>query len=309
MFKKRNLAIVIASLGEKTYLKRCLQAINNQSILPAKIILVLPKGEIFKYNLKNLEIYNSKVKNQVFQRNLGISKLDKDIKLLLQLDDRVILKKDAIGNLLRSWNQNNNKNVAGIGLNPIVPKEEYNFKNNNFSLLDNLFLILSNKFGFFKPGSVLLNGMCLQYANLEKSINVSWLKGGLSSYDLSKVKKIIYNRKFPKINWSVCEDLIFSYHFSKKYNLLVCSSAKVKLQKKVNKSNIINEYNLGKSYSQNLKYFVKINKNLSFFLYFLSTLSLSFFGIITGLFSFNFIHVARNLGRLMGVFSKNLFDS
>ena len=99
MFKKRNLAIVIASLGDKKCLNKCLEAIANQSIRPNQIIIVLPEGQIFHHNLHNLYIYYSKIKNQVFQRNLGISKLRKNIKILVQLDDRVILQKNAIKNL------------------------------------------------------------------------------------------------------------------------------------------------------------------------------------------------------------------
>ena len=309
MFKKRNLAIIIASLGNKNYLNRCLKAIAKQSILPNQIVIVLPKGTIFHHNLHNLDIYYSKIKNQVFQRNLGISKLRRNIKILLQLDDRVILQKNAIRNLLSSWNQNSNQNIAGIGLNEISEVEKYNFFNSHISLLNILFLKIFEKFGIFKPGSVLLNGMCVQYSNLKKLTKVSWLKGGLSSYDLSKVKKIIYNRTFPKIKWSVCEDLIFSYYLSKKYHLLVCSGAKAQILKKiVNNHDIKNEYCLGKSYSQNLKYFINTNKNLSPFFYTVSSLGLSFFGILRGLFIFNSNVVARNFGRLVGVFSKSLFD-
>ena len=310
MFKKRNLAIVIASLGDKKFLNKCLEAIANQSIRPNQIIIVLPEGQIFHHNLYNLYIYYSKIKNQVFQRNLGISKLRKNIKILVQLDDRVILQKNAIKNLLNSWNQNSNQNIAGIGLNEISEVEKYNFFNSQISLLNILIFKIFEKFDIFKPGSVLLNGMCVQYSNLKKLTKVSWLKGGLSSYDLSKVKKIIYNRSFPKIKWSVCEDLIFSYYLSKKYKLLVCSSAKVQILKKiVNNHDIKNEYWLGKIYSQNLKYFINTNKDLSPFLYAVSSLSLSFFGILRGLFFFNWIIVSRNFGKLVGIFSKSLFDS
>jgi UDP-N-acetyl-D-galactosamine dehydrogenase len=132
---------------------------------------------------------------------------------------------------------------------------------------------------------------------------------GDKTKSVTKVKKIIYNRTFPKIKWSVCEDLIFSYYLSKKYKLLVCSSAKVQVLKKtVNNLDIKNEYYMGKLYSQNLKYFINLNKDLSLSLYAISSVGLSFFGILRGLFFFNWILVSRNFGRLVGVFSKSLFD-
>ena len=124
----------------------------------------------------------------------------KNIKILVQLDDRAILQKNAIKNLLNSWNQNSNQNIAGIGLNEISEVQKYNFFNSQISLLNTLIFNIFEKFGIFKPGSVLLNGMCVQYSNLKKLTKVSWLKGGLSSYDLSKVKKLYTIESSQKLN-------------------------------------------------------------------------------------------------------------
>ena len=151
--------------------------------------------------------------------------------------------------------------------------------------------------------------MCIQYENLDKVTKVFWLKGGLASYDLTKVGKIISNRSFPLIKWSVLEDLIFSYYVSRKYNLIVCPHAKAEVVPKTIKNvSLSYEYYLGKVYSQNLKYFIKKNKNLSFSLYIISTVCLVVFGVIRGLLILNFNIVSKNLGRFSGIFYRSLFD-
>lgn len=296
MIKKSHLAIVITSIGNHIYLDQCLRSIFRQTEKPAQIILVLPKNKNYNNSYHKLEILYSRVRNQVHQRNLGISKLSNDIKILVQLDDRVILEKNAIKNIIKCWNLNEYQNVAGIGFNDIVSKKKSSF---NGSLLSKLFRNYQ--------GSVLKNGMCIGYQNFKYTKSVSWLKGGLASYDLRKIKNI-KKRSFPIISWSVCEDLLFSYEVQKNNNLLICSNAKARLiMKKKIKSNFKNEYNLGKLYSHNLKYFVKINKNLSLSLFYLSILVLFIYKTICDLLSFNYKKIMNNIGMLSGLFSKSLF--
>ena len=78
------------------------------------------------------------------------------------------------------------------------------------------------------------------------------------------------------------------------------------MKKKI-KSNFKNEYNLGKLYSHNLKYFVKINKNLSLSLFYFSILVLFIYRTIYDLLSFNYKRIMNNIGMLSGLFSKSLF--
>ena len=292
MIHKNNIGIVITSLGNQNYLTKCLKSIFKQTSIPAQIILVIPINKTLNNSFKKLDIYYSKIQNQVHQRNLGISKLSQEIKILIQLDESVILKKDAIQNILKCWNMNENQNVAGIGFNELSQKSK---------------LPLFSRFFKNYQGSVFKNGMCIEYDNIKKITQVSWLKGGITSYDLRKVKNI-RNRPFPIISWSVCEDLIFSYQVQKKYKLIICPDAKVILMKKYfNNTNLRNEYYLGKLYSHNFKHFVRINKELSISYYFISILILFFYGICKGVIFFNLKKIVFNFGKIAGLFSKNLF--
>ena len=194
----------------------------------------------------------------------------------MQLDDRVILEKYCIEKLIDCWNTHKDKNVGGIGLNHIVSKNKPNFDG---SIISN---ILKNY-----QGQVLINGLNIGYQNFKNTTKVSWLKGGLSSYNIKKIKKI-KNRSFPIVNWSVCEDLIFSYDLQKSKTLLVCANAKAKLIQKTKKEKSLkNSFELGKLYSHNFKYFIKKNKNLSIILFILTIFVLFFYGLLSGLFNFS----------------------
>ena len=85
MIQKNNIGIVIASLGNQNYLTKCLKSIFKQTSIPAQIILVIPINKTLNNSFKKLDIYYSKIQNQVHQRNLGISKLSQEIKILIQL--------------------------------------------------------------------------------------------------------------------------------------------------------------------------------------------------------------------------------
>ena len=296
MVTEKNTGIIITSLGNKNFLNKCLLSIFNQSKIPTQVIIVLPNNVKYFSHFKKVKIYNSRIKNQVHQRNLGISKLSKSTKIILQLDDRVILERNCIEQLISCWNKN--KNIGGIGLNQVVSKSQPNFDG---SIISN---ILKNY-----QGRVLINGLNIGYQNFKKTSEVSWLKGGLASYNIKQIKKI-KRRHFPIVSWSVCEDLIFSYDLQKKKTLLVCANAKAKLtEKSKRKISLKNNYEFGKLYSHNFKYFIRKNKNLSFSLFILTILILFIYGISIGLLNFNVRKISYSFGLIIGLFSKNLFNS
>ncbi len=297
MINKKNTAIVIASAGNFNYLHKCLKAIFKQTSVPNQIILVLPKEKKFKKDYKKLKVLYSDKKNQVHQRNLGISKLSKFTRILIQLDERVILRKNSIEKLIECWNMNVGKNVLGIGFNQLVNKNQNSFNGSTISK------ILINK-----KGSVLKTGMNIGYENLKKDLKVSWIKGGLASYDITKSKKI-FNRSFPLLSWSVCEDLIFSYDLQKKGNLLICAKAKAILLKKKIDKRIINNFIFGTLYSHNFKFFVKKNKELSTIFFYLMIKLLFLYNLIQGIFKLNISKIFYSFGLIFGLFKKNLFKN
>ena len=291
MFNRKNIAIVIPTLGNKIYLTKCLNSISKQSILPSQVIVVTTGEKKIKLNYikkLNIKIIVSKFKNQVYQRTLGLKYLSKNIKIILQLDDYVLLKRNSIKELLISWNKADNS-VAGIGL-------------NSDKKIPNSFLFHLLTFNLpIKEGKVLKNGFNTQYSNIKKEINVDWLKGGLSSYKLKLVPSI-FKRKFLFKNWSVCEDLAFSYNVKQKYNLLVVSKARVRILNKKKYLSNSEYFNREKIFSEHIKYFVLKNSGLSLIKYYYSIGIMSLFGILYNLVFMNFKQISRYLGRLSGIF-------
>ena len=295
MITKNNTSIVIASAGNFNYLHRCLKAIFKQTSLPHQVILVLPEDKKIQKNYEKLKVFYSNKKNQVYQRNLGISKLSKNTRILIQIDERIILKKNSIENLIQCWNMNKNKNILGIGFNQLVNKKQNSFGGSQISK------IFRNH-----QGSVLKNGINIGYENLKENCKVSWIKGGIASYDLKKAKKI-FNRFFPLLSWSVCEDLIFSYDLQKKGNLIICANAKATLLEKNLNNEFINNFRLGSLYSHNHRYFVRKNKELSIIFFYLTIQLLFLYNILIGILRLKIPKVLYGFGLIFGLFKKNLF--
>ena len=282
-----KIEIIITTLKESGNLLKVLKSLSEQSYLPKKIIIVTyEKLKKFKYKKLNIKIIKSPKKNQVFQITLGLNYLSKNCDILLQLDDRIILKKNTIKNLNNCWKLSEN-NIVGIGLNPLnIAKKDSGFINNLF-----------DKLGF--SGKVLSNGMNIRYSNLKKNKEVMWLKGGLSSWKIKKVPQI-YKRKFPMWDWSVGEDIEFSLSIKKNEKLIVCSNAKANiLDKRVKIDKILSEKR-GYFHSLSSKRIPKKINSDKILSYFLSMISISI-SLLFNLITLNMTKTFYNIGRLKGL--------
>ena len=100
-----NVTIIIPTRGYSSNLNKTLKSISLQVIPPKEVILVSNnkiKKKFLDYKINKIQVYYCKIKNQVVQRNIGINKLSNNVDIILQLDDRVILHKDCILELLKS---------------------------------------------------------------------------------------------------------------------------------------------------------------------------------------------------------------
>lgn len=286
MFK--NIAVIISTKQYSNNLNKTIKSVLHQSYLPQQLIIV--SGNKIKKNLfigqeLPIKVIHSKIKNQVYQRNLGINALSNKIEIIIQLDDRVILQKNCIKELINCWN-NSAKNITGIGINQIS-------KNNDLGFL--------NKFSNFLglTGKVFSIGLNFDYGNINKNCEVMWLKGGLSSWHLKKNLRI-KNRKFPNWNWCVNEDVEFSLGKKKYEKLIVCSNAKAKLLDSRKLSNL-ELYNRGILLTLSKKLIIKKFYNNSLLSYF-GIVILITLGIFKSILFFKISNINFNLGRLFGLF-------
>ncbi len=287
---KNKLAIILTAKKYNNILKKSLEAIYKQKVLPQQLIIVLTEKVNFVVpkKIKSKIIY-SKIKNQVYQRNIGLKFLNKNIEIILQLDDKMILEKNAIKFLLKEWKECDS-NTAGIAINP------KNYIRPKTSLFHHLTLTNSNI-----DGKILPSGFANGWSETKKNKEMNWLNGGMTSWKIKLVPQI-YNRKFPILNWSVCEDLFFSYNVSKKYKLLLSSKSKAKIILKKTKISIKESFYNGFIHARILHSFVLQNKNFSIFLFYYAIFSSSILGITINLFRLNFANVFRFIGRLFGSF-------
>ena len=283
-----NFIFIITTSGKNIKnLSYVLHSLNKQLILPTKIVISSFR-KIKKY--KNCKIFYSKIANQVYQRNQVIKKLKKNNKtILVFLDDKIALQKDCLKNLILEWKQAD-KSIAGIGFSCI------NYNPPKVSCFHKISYTNTSK-----PGKIMKNGFVSGYGNLKKNIYVDWLNGGMTSWRYSCVKKILDARNFPKISWSVGEDLIFSFNVRKKFKLMVSSKCKCKLLQAPVPNNILEYFKRGFFHSFIIRSFIKKNnKEFSIFLFFYSILISSFFGIVINLMLIRINNASRFLGRLFG---------
>jgi glycosyltransferase involved in cell wall biosynthesis len=286
----KKITIIIATKKFSRNLLKTINSINKQSYKPIEIIIISNEKifQSFKFNKKvKLKKFISNVKNQVVQRNIGIDNLSKKTDLILQLDDRVILKKNCLYELNKFW-INAEPSVIGVGINQI------NTLNNT-----GLFNKFINRFNSFK-GKVLSNGISTDYSNITNDLEVMWLKGGLSSWKSNQIKRI-GNRKYPLWNWSVFEDVDFSLSKKKKHKLFVSSKAKAKVIERKTIVDIKNLFYRGMLHTFAQKRVVKK--------YFKSMISFSitipfliFMSLIISILTINIYKVIYNLGRIRGFF-------
>ncbi len=292
-YKSSDLAVIIPSVNYKN-INKCIDSILKQTKKPGQTIVIFNKKKNFKRR-KNIQFSYTNLANQVHQRNHGLNLIKKNIKLILQLDDKFYLHNKAIENLVKEWNESE-KNVAGIGI-----KSNFQYENiDKYKLLKLITLTGNNQ-----PGKVLISGFNNKLISNKKLFDVDWLQGGLSSWNLKLVPSI-FNRKFPIIKWSILEDLIFSYDikYNKNYKLKMSNSLKAYVIKNKNKKNEINDFYLrGFEYAKMQKIFVYSNPlTLSKIAYYYSYISSSCLGVIYTMFKID-KKIFFYFGRLAGMFA------
>ena len=193
--------------------------------------------------------------------------------------------------LINCWNNSEN-NIAGIGLNV----ENFQLKKINFikKLLDKKSV---------EPGQVLKSGYVTAWDKNFFNYYPQWLNGGSVSWRLD-YNKDLFNRKFPKVSWSVCEDLIYSYKKFEKYKLKLAKKSKVIYLNKNTKFSFKKYFNRGLILSKITKNFVIHNKNLNIFEFFKFTLVVSICGLIFNIIILNYSYTGYFIGRIIGCLSK-----
>jgi glycosyltransferase involved in cell wall biosynthesis len=112
-FKSLPISVVIPSLGGDV-LQKTIKALNNSTLTPSEIILCIPETEANsgpRYNFSNVKVIKTKVRGQVAQRAIGLTKSKENI--VLQLDDDILVEKKTIEVMTIALIAKGPKNVMG----------------------------------------------------------------------------------------------------------------------------------------------------------------------------------------------------
>ena len=251
-----KLSVVIPTLGG-IQLKDTIAALQNSSIQPMEIILCMPDSNELLVDIElfdNIKIIRTKKKAQVYQRVTGFIAAKGDF--VLQLDDRVIVKNDAIEKLVYCLKGLDEKSaVTAAMLKEGTDQSAYSRKNNNIirKLSD---WILNGKIGY-KPGFITLSGLAFGFNFIDKTqdkIETEWLPGGCI---LHRSENLITQDYFPFVGKAYAEDLIHSHLLRESgVKLYVCNNAIIYLRVIPYPDSIIELYRQYRA----TKYFVSLQR-------------------------------------------------
>jgi len=216
-FTTTDIAVLVPTLNRPGKLADLLESLATQSSPPGRVVIVDgasnagPVVEAFANRL-TIEYHQCHPPGQLRQRNLGLSKLSKQDRLVALLDDDIVLEEECLSEMVSCWNRAP-WDKAGVAFNLVNGAPE------KASLLHELLGL-----GSRTPGQVLRSGMTSALFPATGDIKVQWLPGGATVWR----SEILLERPREDIRarWAIAEDLLFSYPVGKEFPLIVAAQAR-----------------------------------------------------------------------------------
>lgn len=210
-----NLSLVIASHKGSKKLINLLNSIILGKSIPKEIIIVCSTDEYNKYifNLKkfnkifNIIILKSKIKNQIYQRQIGLAKARNDY--ILQLDDDLTLDKNTIKLLYENVNKSHFKKIFCLNLidknkNPLDSRWSYYYRHYTSFKVALYFL---NGYKKIQPNTIIKSGRPIP--SFKKNYRYEWLNSSLCFH-----KNAMKDYKFfDTVGKAYYEDIFTSHSF------------------------------------------------------------------------------------------------
>lgn len=207
----QRFGVLIATRNRPTNLEALLNSLIKSTTKFKQIVVVssgVPIEETLIPFVKVLPISHAHLeeKGQIRQKMHGVKMLQSNLDWVVFLDDDVLLERNAITNVIRTLEKQQDKSsIIGIGL------SDKDFKPSRQSILKKIFslVFLTNT---DRRGAVLRNGQNNDYMGSGTALRTSWLNGAAI---WRRQAAETYGIPFLNAKYSICEDLIFSYPFSK----------------------------------------------------------------------------------------------
>lgn len=294
-YHSKDICVLTPTKDRPHKIVNLLKSLSKQTCKVGRIIIV-GSGQNIEDLVINfsdklpVEYYHCEPPGQIRQRKLGVLKLDERTKLVATLDDDIILEKNVVENLVKFWNSKDEK-TAGVGFNIT------NIKSHRYSRVREMFYASAKE-----PAKVLKSGFVTQLTNVSKDIKAEWLNGGATIWKQDILINRIHKREI-NAKWAPCEDLLLSYPLGRKYELYICSSARV-IHDDVLSSDLpfSTLFYRGKTLVYWLIYFVKENEQLSLFASILGLFAQASGELIGYLIKMRINQLGLPLGRFKGLF-------
>lgn len=293
-FTGNDLACIIPTKDRPEKLKNLLASLAIQNEVIGRLIIVdggKTAREVVMRFSDNLpvEYYECFPPGQIRQRNLALMKLDSRTPLVAFFDDDLVLKPQAIKEMIAFWNTVNPR-TAGVSFNIVnsVPPTHTWFK---------------GLVGLSGPiqGRVLRSGLNTSISSVPSNLKTQWLCGGATVWKLDILRK--FKNPVRDSKWAIGEDLIFSYPIGKHYPLYVCAAAQVR-HEHLYDHKLRNKYRYyGKTVVLSRLFFVKSNKELSIVLCLGSQFARLFSRLLFGVLKAEMRPVQLAIGQIEGIFS------
>ena len=217
----QNVAIVCPTKNQPDKVLRLLGSITQLDERPHQVIIADGGHNLetiltaFSKRLNLICLYCPEV-GQILQRNHAHKYLNKNIQLVIHLDDDITLEHDSLKKMIMFWNkesQNTALPLAGASFN-ISDAQEL-----KSSVFRKLFFLDT------KPaGHVSIAGYATPFTPTKSDMQTSWLLGGATAWSRDVVEQYQHPINYPT-KWAICEDLIYSYPLGCKYRLMVVADA------------------------------------------------------------------------------------
>ncbi len=286
-----QVAIICPTKDQPQKVSRMLECIARSEVKPAQV-LIADGGNNLNSLVKELELSLNVVclycpeAGQILQRNFAHQYLNREIKLVIHLDDDITFEIDAIGKMINYWNEAQNidgKPLAGASFNIInmVP-----LKNSIFRRI----MLLGTE----PKGGVSISGYAAPYNPIEQTTEVGWLVGGATAWSREVIDTYPHPLSFAT-HWAVCEDLIFSYPLSESHRLMAVNEAQVFHNEQYQQMSMRQGIFYGVSSVLMRYHFVRQQKSLNNYAFIWMTL-----GVLTGQLAIGATGSKRHLGLFLG---------
>ncbi len=217
--EKNLLSVVIATLGGDS-LEKTIDHLNVGTIKPFEILICIPTEDAYRVNnffFKNVRIIKTLCRGQVAQRAIGFQKARG--RYVLQLDDDVLLKEDALQELVEELQHLGRGNaLAPLYYNAVTGRCIHEPKGgfSGWLFIFWTYSICGAPWGLKRMGVVTAVGLNYGVDGRHcgiKPFKTQWLPGGCV---LCFSEDVIRENFFPYKGKAYCEDLMHSFLRTKK---------------------------------------------------------------------------------------------